>query len=320
MKKAGLLFTLVGPAGVGKNQLMKYVMAHSPTTQLPTATTRGIRDGEKEGREHFFVTDDTFLQMIAEDEMLEWQKVHRRYYGMVRKVVEDALTKGQPIIADIDIYGAMEIKERYPQQTVSIFIQPPSIGSLIERMRTRGDRETEISKRLLRVPLELELASKCDYIVVNDTFEHAAEAMLDIVFAEMEGHANRPASVHVQLPHAYQYAARVVPLRGDQLLCREGDFPTAIIRQDEQPYERALDAIKSELGILPDVAHLVHGEMPNDKFIPPLSMDYAVTANGEQITFNYLYRIDQNILVPDGWHWTPIHTQPNLDFVKGLAG
>lgn len=320
MKMAGLLVALVGPAGVGKNQLMKHVMANSPITQLPTATTRAIRDGEQEGREHFFVTRDEFLKLIADDQMLEYQEVHRRFYGMVRRVVENAFAHGQPIIADIDIYGAMTIRQRYPEQTVSVFIQPPSIGSLIDRMRARGDREAEISKRLLRVPLELDLASNCDYIVINDEFAQAAHGLLEIVQAEIAGTPERPASVSAQLAHPYQYVARVIPLRGDQVLCSDGSFPTAVIGKDDQPFERALFALRNQLGIEPSLERLIHAELPHDKYVPPLSLDYELAETGEVITFNYLYRLEDTATLPQRWQWEPVHQQTNLDFVKGLVG
>jgi guanylate kinase len=320
MKKAGLLFALVGPAGVGKNQLMKHVMAHSPVTQLPTATTRDIRDGEKEGREHFFVTHDEFSNMISRDEMLEWQEVHRRMYGMVRRVVEEALHKGQPIIADIDIYGAMTIRQRYPQQTVSVFIQPPTISSLIERMRNRGDRETEISKRLLRVPLELELAPACDYVVLNDEFDHAARTLLEIIQAELDGRTERRGTLRDAItPIPFQYAARVIPMRGDQLLCRDGEFLTTPIPINEQPAARALHAIQSALGVTPDLDHLVHGGITEDRYIPPISLEFARSPEGETILFNYLYRLDDNYSPLERWQWTPADQHPQLEFVKGLA-
>lgn len=318
MKNAGLLFTLVGPAGVGKNQLMKHVMAHSPVTQLPTATTRTIREGEQEGREHFYMSEETFQQMIASDALLEWQKVHRRYYGMVRTVVEAALDKGQPIIADIDIFGAIHIRERYPDKTVSVFIQPPSIGSLIDRMRTRGDRESEISKRLLRVPLELEHAQKCDYIVVNDTFEHAADRLLEIVLSELQRQSHRPAQVRVELPLPYRYNARVVPILGDQVLACGGVFPTAIIGRDDQPADRALAAIARELNVIPNSAQLLHGDKHDDGYVPPLSLDYVPTADDEQIIYHYAYRLDASFTAPPGWSWSPLHMQPDL--VRGLVG
>lgn len=317
MKKPGLLFALVGPAGVGKNQLMKYVMARSPVTQLPTATTRAIREGEKEGREHFFVTDAAFSNMIEGDEMLEWQHVHHRRYGMVRQVVEDALAKGQPIIADIDIYGAITIRERYPENTVSIFIQPPSIGTLIERMRNRGDREAEISKRLLRVSLELSLATKCDYVIVNDNFDHTAQTLLGTVLAELENRATRPGSAEVQLAVPYQYLVRVIPFQGNRAL-RHGDrFITTPFDSGEQPAERALRVLQSTLGITPHPEQLIHGDLNDEAFIPPLSLDYARAPHGETITFNYLYRLDDSFVAPDDWQWLPTQAISQFELVKG---
>lgn len=145
-ERPGLLFTLVGPAGAGKSRLLKYVLERTPLRQLPTATTRSIRPGEQEGREHLYISRDSFRDMIDNDQLLEYQVIHGNLYGMPRKPVEAALDSGQSIIADIEVLGAARARETYPDNVVSIFIQPPSIGALIERMRERRESEAEIGK------------------------------------------------------------------------------------------------------------------------------------------------------------------------------
>src|SRR5579871_2392976 len=170
-QRPGLLFTLVGPAGAGKNRLMRYVLERTPVTQFPTATTRPIRSGEQNGREHLFVSLTEFQHMIETDELLEHQVIHGNLYGMPRSAVEKAINDGHSLIADIEYLGAARARAIYPDNAVSIFIQTPSIGTLIDRMYERHETTAEIGKRLLRVPKELDYARECNYRILNDTFE-----------------------------------------------------------------------------------------------------------------------------------------------------
>ncbi len=116
----GLLFVIVGPAGVGKNALMNSVLDRvSDLRQLPTATTRGIRPDEQAGREHLFVSVGEFQRMIADNELLENQEVHGNFYGVPRLTVEQAIAQEHDLIADIDVLGATALHNNFPDHTVT---------------------------------------------------------------------------------------------------------------------------------------------------------------------------------------------------------
>jgi guanylate kinase len=305
--RSGLLFTLVGPAGVGKNELMRYVMARTDVRQLPTATTRPMRPGEQEGREHYYKTRDEFQRMIDHDELVEHQEIHKRFYGMVRLVLEGNLDSGQSIIADIDVLGALYACQRYPDNAVSIFVQPPTIGSLIERMRQRGDEEAELSKRLLRVPKELEYAPQFYYVILNDVFEDAAEALLEIVTSELDRRAVRPPRRGVQLKYPFRYVAEAVPLFEGDALTRSGKspHPVAVIGRDERPVDAAVRALRETLGIEAAPGDFEHGDTTDDDYVSPVTLDYSLTEDGEEITYRYVYPLSRRINAPPGWAWQP---------------
>ncbi len=187
-QRQGVLFALVGPAGVGKNTIMVPVMENVPQLrQLPTVTTRAPRPGEQEGQQHFFVSLERFREMAAGQDLLEHQEVHPgKYYGVPRRFVEDALQSGQTLIADIDILGAEALKQAFPVYVVSIFIAPPSLETLNERLHQRGNMsEKEIRDRLARAEFELSRAERCDYRIINDTVEQSVASVTEIIRAEL---------------------------------------------------------------------------------------------------------------------------------------
>ena len=127
----GLLFVLAGPTGAGKNTLMNAVLeANLDLSQLPTATTRGIRPTEQQGREHLFVSHAEFERMITDHELLEWQKVHTNLYGVPKQTMEDSLAQSLDRIMDVDVLGALTLFRLYPRNIVLIFIQPGGVGSV----------------------------------------------------------------------------------------------------------------------------------------------------------------------------------------------
>jgi guanylate kinase len=305
--RSGLLFTLVGPAGVGKNELMRYVMARTDVRQLPTATTRPMRPGEQEGREHYYKTRDEFQRMIDQDELVEYQEIHKRYYGMVRRDLEGNLNSGQSVIADIDVLGALYACQRYPDSTVSIFVQPPTIGSLIERMRRRGDEEAELSKRLLRVPKELEYAPQFYYLILNNVFEDAAESLLEIVTSELDRCAVRPPRRAVQLTYPFRYVAEAVPMFEGDELSRSGKspHPVAVIGRDDRPIDTAVRALRETLDIEAAPGDFDHGDTTDDDYVSPVTLDYSLTDDGEEIIYRYIYPLQRRISAPAGWTWQP---------------
>jgi guanylate kinase len=306
-----LLFTLVGPAGAGKSRLLKHVLAKTDLRQLPTMTTRGIRHGEQEGREHYYVSRDTFLNMIDNGDLLEHQTIHGNLYGMPRPAVEAALDSGQSVIADIEVLGAARAREIYPENVVSIFIQPPSIGSLIERMRERRESEAEIGKRLLRVPMELDYARTCHYVVLNDKFEPAAELLDQIIAAELRGESNTVQGDPL-LDYRYTYEAQITPIYRDKAL-RPVSAPyslAATFTGDEMPQQAALNCLHREMQLDVSEAALINNDKLDGDYLPPITLKYTRDPQQELISYLYLYCLDERIAAPKGWSWSPVEVLP----------
>lgn len=194
-KHPGVVFVIIGPGGAGKNAIMKAIMADVPAVcQLATATTRPMRADERQGREHLFVSETKFRSMIQNDELLEHQEVTPgKYYGIPRQSVDESLAAGAALIADIEVYGAMQLAGAYPDHVVQIFITVPGddiaeqLSVLEDRMRGRADAVTDIEQRLERARrLELPYQSSCDYVVVNDDLTRAISTTSTIVRQEMK--------------------------------------------------------------------------------------------------------------------------------------
>ena len=178
---------LVGPAGAGKNAIMNEVLRQLVDLhQLPTATTRPMRDTEQQGREHLFVSETEFQQMDARNELIESQTVHNHLYGTPRKTIEEAMRDGRDLVADIEVLGATYLHSAYPHNTVLVFVQPPSVEDLIKRMSIRGETQDEIDTRLQRVEMEMQYAPQCDYLITNyqDQLKESSAILYGIVLAE----------------------------------------------------------------------------------------------------------------------------------------
>jgi guanylate kinase len=184
---SGLLFVMVGPAGAGKNAIMNEVLRQlADLHQLPTATTRPMRDTEQQGREHQFVSEAEFQQMELHGDLIESQPVHNHFYGTPRVTFENAMRDGLDLIADIDVVGATRLHNAYPHNTVLVFVQPPSVDELIKRMSIRGETQGEIDIRLQRVEMEMHYAPQCDYLITNyqDQLKQSSAILYGIVLAE----------------------------------------------------------------------------------------------------------------------------------------
>lgn len=184
----GLLFILVGPGGVGKNTLMEAVLPRfDHFSQLATVTTRPIRPNEVPGKHHIFVTSDEFERMIEAHELVEYEQVHPgKYYGVPRSPLERAIVAGHDLIADIEISGAANVRAAYPRNTIVIFIKPPSLEVLAERMRARGEKESGIAERMARAARELPFADQAHYVIINDEGESevAIQQLYNVIAAE----------------------------------------------------------------------------------------------------------------------------------------
>lgn len=309
----GMMFVLVGPAGAGKNTLMKAVVARKEgLRQIPTATTREIREGEQQGREHLFVTRPEFEEMWREGKLLESQNVHGNLYGMVKEYVERALADNESVIADIEMYGAALAARLYPDNVVSVFISPPSVHSLIERMTLRKEEPAEISRRMLRVPLEMAYAAKCDYIILNNELDAAADTLHAIVVAERARRSTRRARLSAESSFGLQYVVEVIPVYQDEALVRtsEPTIPSALLPFDQDtiamPNVTALELLGASLGFDPQAEQLIGGDGPNGEFLPPVALMCGRSIQGEEIRYRYLYRLNERIIAPAGWTWVSL--------------
>ena len=186
MNKRGLLFIISGPAGSGKGTIVSRVRELAPFDFSVSATTRNPRPGEIDGVHYHFLTKEQFEEKIASGEMLEHAKYSENYYGTPKAPVDKALDEGKNIILEIEVQGALQVKEKMPE-AIMIFIMPPNYETLLARIRGRGtETEEVIQKRMKQSHFEIENFHNYDYVVVNQTdgIEKAAENILDIMKVE----------------------------------------------------------------------------------------------------------------------------------------
>lgn len=181
----GLLVVLSGPSGVGKGTVCSALRDISPDLVYSvSATTRAPRKGEQEGVNYFYKTREQFQQMIDQNELLEWAEYVGNYYGTPRSFVKETLSSGKDIILEIEVQGALQVKERFPEG-VFIFLLPPSLSELENRITTRGtESEETIRSRMSTAIDELKLIEHYDYAVVNDQIEQACSRIQAIITAE----------------------------------------------------------------------------------------------------------------------------------------
>ncbi|HEY8424008.1 MAG TPA: guanylate kinase [Clostridia bacterium] len=181
----GLLIVLSGPSGVGKGTVNKRVRELLPNLKKSVSvTTRPRRPGEIDGVHYHFITKEQFDDLVQNDGLLEYAQVYQNFYGTPKKPVLEALEKGEDMIFELDIQGARLIKKAY-SDCVRIFISPPSIEELANRLNLRGTETEEVKAlRLSETKKELEEAKYYDYIVVNNDIDEAAKKIVEIISAE----------------------------------------------------------------------------------------------------------------------------------------
>ncbi len=292
----GLIFVLVGPSGAGKNTIMEEALKQVPNLrQLPTATTRDPRDTEQEGREHYFQSEASFLKLIEDNRLLEWQWVNKKRYGIIRDTLDTAIRDRQDLVADIEVLGASIIREAYPDNAVLIFVTPPSLSVLEERIRKRGsDSEEVIASRLQRAAWEMKYAGICDYVVINDKLEVATREFLSIVFSERSRRNIRSTQAFAIVRH------------NDSVLA---DIETAVLPsitvQDGEQGDEAIYRLMAALE-LPGVSIVPNPDAPEDHIAPSKSeIHQADGITAIRLFFECVIPPEQAASLPAGWQWYP---------------
>lgn len=185
MNQQGLLLVVSAPSGGGKGTIMKELFAQNENLRMSvSATTRAPRPGEEHGKHYYFLSNEEFEQMIKEDKLLEYAGYVDHYYGTPKAPVDDWLKEGRDVVLEIEVQGGAQVKKLRPD-CVSIFITPPGMKVLEERLRGRGtEDEATLQKRLSMAKEELPHAAEYDYIVCNDRVEDAVDDILAILRAE----------------------------------------------------------------------------------------------------------------------------------------
>ena len=178
------LIIFSAPSGSGKSTIINYLLKQNLNLAFSiSATSRPPRGTEQHGVEYFFLSPEEFRQRIANDEFLEYEEVYEdRFYGTLKAQVERQLEAGQNVVFDVDVVGGCNIKQFYGERALSIFIQPPSIEALRQRLEGRGtDTPEVIEDRLAKASYELTFAPKFDKVVVNDDLEKAQAETLEVL-------------------------------------------------------------------------------------------------------------------------------------------
>jgi len=179
----GKLIVVSAPSGAGKTTIVKALLAKYPSMLFSvSATTRPKRDSEVDGQDYFFLKRDDFDRRIAAGELVEWEQIYENLYGTLKSEVDKALSSGKTMLFDIDVKGGLSIKRMYPADSVIIFIKPPSIEILRNRLLNRKtEDEATFKRRMDRVAMELGMASQFDYEVVNDDLDKAIAEVDQVV-------------------------------------------------------------------------------------------------------------------------------------------
>jgi len=180
----GSLLIVVAPSGAGKTSLVRHLLSVRDDIRLSVSyTTRPARPGERDGIDYVFVSNEAFLARRERNKFLEWAQVHGNHYGTSRAWITDQIEDGVDIVLEIDWQGAAQIRRLFPE-AVSVFIAPPSLQVLRQRLTARGQDAPEvIERRILAARSELEHAADCQYVIINQDFAAACQALVAIVDA-----------------------------------------------------------------------------------------------------------------------------------------
>ena len=182
--KKGRILVFSAPSGSGKTTLVHYLMQHTSNLHFSvSATSRPPRGKEQYGIDYFFLTPAEFKEKISQGDFIEYEEVYQdTFYGTLKSQVESQLERGENVILDIDVKGALNVKNIYGTESLTVFIQPPSVDTLRQRLIDRGtDSLSAIEKRVAKATYEMTFADKFDTIIINDRLEDAQREVLKVV-------------------------------------------------------------------------------------------------------------------------------------------
>lgn len=181
-KDKGTIFVVAAPSGAGKTTIVRQILKIFPQIVFSiSATTRKKRDAEQHGVDYFFLSEEDFKRKIEEDEFVEWERFYDYYYGTLKSFINAQTDAGKPVLLEVDVKGALNIKKIYPE-SVLIYIMPPGIEELKQRLLNRNtETEEDFKKRIERAEMELSLKDNFDYIVVNNKLDVAIEEVKKII-------------------------------------------------------------------------------------------------------------------------------------------
>ncbi|MEN9588822.1 MAG: guanylate kinase [Pseudomonadota bacterium] len=181
-KPTGNVFVVVAPSGAGKSSLVNALLAQDASLCLSvSATTRAPRSGETDGKDYRFVTQADFAALQQTDQLLEWAEVHGNFYGTPRDQIDQAIHQGRDILLEIDWQGARQVKRLFTQ-TIGIFILPPSIQTLEQRLQQRGqDSQEVIQRRIEAASEEISHAPEFEYVIINQEFRIALAELTEVI-------------------------------------------------------------------------------------------------------------------------------------------
>jgi len=180
----GKVIIVSAPSGAGKTSIVKHVLQYLPELRFSTsATTRTMREGEVNGKDYHFLSVDDFKKGIERNDFLEWEEVYRnQFYGTLKSEIQRIWDEGKTVIFDVDVKGGLNIKKYFGDNALAIFVEPPTIEELENRLRKRGTETDEsLRKRVEKAEYELSFAPKFDKIILNDNLDDAREEMLHTI-------------------------------------------------------------------------------------------------------------------------------------------
>lgn len=180
----GKVIIVSAPSGAGKTSIVKHVLNYLPELRFSTsATTRKMREGEVNGKDYHFLSVDDFKKGIKRDDFLEWEEVYaNQFYGTLKSEIQRIWDEGKTVIFDVDVKGGLNIKKYFGDKALAIFIEPPTVQELENRLRNRGtETEESLRKRVEKAEYELSFAPQFDRVILNDDLDVARAEMLQTI-------------------------------------------------------------------------------------------------------------------------------------------